>query len=332
LIECTRKSVFTTTLPTLDSPSIIVTSVLGNFICDAGLTATPQDLIAVTKFELTEHVQTLHSYISERPLSRAVIVPPLPRQVPSWYNVHLPGLLVHLYSELARIGSPQIRLLTPFVAPVEYFESDGVHLNRDAGTQFVQFIIQGVDQVLPVIDCSSQSVPPSLQPSVSQPSFQAIQGNASVPSSSLQPQVSQPSLLTAQNLQSSHANQHFQGSRSDALLHAGSGQHSAVSVPMLPIGSSLDQVGTALNSLTRLHTVLSEDIQARKNQDNLIFAHIKGDLDFEYNRNRENRFTITGYKPTSPAPSDAIERKDFFRKIVSDLVAEACPELPPDVV
>jgi len=52
------------------------------------------------------------------------------------------------------------------------------------------------------------------------------------------------------------------------------------------------QVGVALNSLTKLHTILSQDVQ---NQDNLIFASIKEDVDFEYNRNQENWFMITIY-------------------------------------
>ncbi len=240
-------------------------------------------------------------------------MPPLPRHAPAWYNVHLPGLLVHLYSEVSSLGSAQIRLLTPFVAPVEYFEHDGVHLNRDAGVQFIQFIIQGVDQVLPVLDCSDQIAPPSsLPPSISQNQVPPIGLPAAV---SLPPPLS--SLQTVRGLQT--------------LGHPRPPGAATLPSP-ITAGSSLDQVGVALNSLTQLHATLSKDVLARKNQDNLIFARIKEDLDFEYNRNRENRFTITGYKPTSAPPSDVSERKDFFKKIVSDLVAEACPDLPLDVV
>ena len=68
---------------------------------------------------------------------------------------------------------------------------------------------------------------------------------------------------------------------------------------------------------------------SRRAQDNLVFARLKEDQDFSYNKNREDRFTVTGLKVSSPPPKDALERKEFFRGLLAELILEACPELSP---
>ncbi len=232
-------------------------------------------------------------------MTRVVIVPPLPRPVPAWYNVQLPGFLAHLFNEVNRIGSTQIRLLSPFAAPSEYFEADGVHLKKDAGIQFVQFVIHGVDQVFPVLDCSTSVPPPSSSLIMSDwaSSPPSPSGALITPSSHVTVPSQEPSTSLGLNPRTS--------------------------------GRGHDQIGAALTSLTKLHHVLSQDVQARREQDNLIFSRIKEDLDFEYNKNRENRFTISGLKPKDTPPSGVQERKEFFLKIVADLVREACPDSDP---
>ncbi len=268
-------------------------AVLANFICDAVSTVPPSELLLAANTELTSHVQTLHNFVQGRPQTRVVIVPPLPRPDPAWYNVQLPGFLTHLFGEVSRLDSPQIRLLSPFAAPSEYFETDGVHLKKEAGIQYIQFVIHGVDQVLPVISCVS-----------TENSTNATQVLGSWASSPPQTQ-SHPS-------SSSHVM-----------------TNTSVRPPFVPAPIGQDQFGVALNSLTRLHHALSLDVQARKDQDNLIFARIKEDLDFEFNKNRENRFTISGLRPKEPVPSVGQERKQFFLTILNDLVSEACPDRDP---
>jgi len=70
------------------------------------------------------------------------------------------------------------------------------------------------------------------------------------------------------------------------------------------------------------------DFQTRREQDNLIFARLKEDRDYELNKNRENRFTITGLV-ASGVPSDPKERKEFFKQKLQQLVDEACPDVLP---
>jgi len=307
-----------------------VSAVLANFICDAVSSVPPSELLTAANAELTSHVQALHHFTQGRPQTRVVIVPPLPRPEPSWYNVQLPGFLTHLFGEVSRLGSSQIRLLSPFAAPSEFFETDGVHLKKDAGIQFIQFVVHGVDQVFPVLTvsppASSQvqfsswaSSPQEIAP----PTTQSYSSSTSQALSQLPVQT--PFVQASGNDQvvATLNSQGFSSSATQALPHF------SVRPPRVQASAGNDQVGAALNSLTRLHHALSLDVQARKDQDNLIFARIKEDLDFEYNKNRENRFTISGLRPQDPVPSGAQERKEFFLNIVSALVLEACPDLDP---
>jgi hypothetical protein len=88
-------------------------------------------------------------------------------------------------------------------------------------------------------------------------------------------------------------------------------------------------MAVALSSLTSLIGFLRAEVTTRRQQDNLIFARLKEDQDFAFNKNREDRFTVTGLHVTSPPPRDALERKEFFKSLLTSLILEACPDLEP---
>ena len=90
--------------------------------------------------------------------------------------------------------------------------------------------------------------------------------------------------------------------------------------------SSLTEVVSSLSAITG---ALRAEVTTRRIQDNLVFARLKEDQDFAYNKNREDRVTLTGLQVTSPPPKDALERKEFFRSILEGLLLEACPDRAP---
>ena len=139
VIPCTKRGVFESTLPTLADAPIIVTSVLSNFICDAGLTS-PDRLLDAANAELHDHVQALHKHSQAHPHVKIVVVPPLARTNPDWFNPYLACLTANLYGEISKIGNRKIRYLSPFISPPHYFEADGIHLNHDSGSLFIQFV------------------------------------------------------------------------------------------------------------------------------------------------------------------------------------------------
>ncbi len=45
--------------------------------------------------------------------------------------------------------NPNLKFMAPFVAPPAYFESDGIHLNQDAGSSFIFYIVSSCDELFP---------------------------------------------------------------------------------------------------------------------------------------------------------------------------------------
>ena len=264
-------------LSSMPPPSLIVASVLSNFLCDAGGLVDAGTHQPVLSAEISEHVQLIQNYALRNPATRIVIVPPLPRSAPSWFGPYLQGLSAQLCSEVTKLGTPQICCLAPFIAPPSFFESDGIHLHQAAGIDFIKYIIDSVDQVYPVIQCQSFASPSSRSPD------------------------------------------------EVAKVIAG-GSNTSVEAP-----SDMRQLSSAVSDLTTLTQQFRDDVLARRSQDNLVFARLKEDRDFELNKARENRFTLSGLKLRGDQvpPSDPAQRKDFFKGIIQALVDEACPDVEP---
>jgi len=157
------------------------------------------------------------------------------------------------------MGNPSLKYLAPFVAGPTFFESDGVHLNADAGSSFIRYLVSSADLLFPPTNETS-SIP--------------------TPEASVPVEVS------------------------------------------------------SLSQLSQDVAKLRSDVTRRRLQDNLVFARIKEDRDFEINRAREDRCTISGVTVSTAPPTDPKERKEFFRAFISDLVVEALPEadVPPQVL
>ena len=170
MVSCTKKAVFDSNLSRLDGVAILVTSVLSNFLCDACTAADQSRLVEVANAELSAHVLSLASYLGSHPQTRAIIVPPLPRMVPDWFNSYLPCFTSFLINEVTKYGGPQLQMLAPFVALPTSYESDGVHLSAAAGECFIKYVLNGVDQVYPVTNLATTSIASdSLAPAVGVP-------------------------------------------------------------------------------------------------------------------------------------------------------------------
>ncbi len=176
------------------------------------------------------------------------------------------------------------------MSPPHFFVNDGIHLNHDAGIQFICFILDDVDQIFP----PDQTV--SIAPSLS--TFN--QGS--------QPLELQPVSSATQ-------------STSSKLQFSGSALPSNFTV-------EFSRVSSALGTLTGLIGSLHDEARVRREQDNLIFARLKEDHDFEFNKNQEDRFTLNGFTVPN-APWEAKERKEFYRLKLQYLVDKACPDVQP---
>ena len=85
LVECTKKAVFdahVTTLGKLGSGSLIVTSVLENFVADGCRGLDAGEVLLFANQQITAHVETLADLLRESPESAIFVVPLLNRKEP----------------------------------------------------------------------------------------------------------------------------------------------------------------------------------------------------------------------------------------------------------
>jgi len=89
LIQCTRKTVFDSHLSTLGSlapGSVLITSVLSNFITEACQGLSDGGITLFANQQITAHVEALYNLLSGGEGSHVFVVPPLLRIVPGVYE------------------------------------------------------------------------------------------------------------------------------------------------------------------------------------------------------------------------------------------------------
>jgi hypothetical protein len=92
LVECTRKTVFdahSLSLGKLGSGSLIVTSVLENFVSDACRELKPEQVGLFANQQITAHVEAVGALVRDSPDSVALISPLLRRKSPGLFIQHM---------------------------------------------------------------------------------------------------------------------------------------------------------------------------------------------------------------------------------------------------
>jgi len=191
-----------------------------------------------------------------------------------------------------------------------------------SGLNFIQYLINGLDQILPAPGSLSQVSLPSTTAASSQ-LLDAVQISTTAPStSSSQPKLNQSS-SQPNFLQPSSQFSHVQPSSQFSHVQPSTSSLSDST------STSSSLLSNAVSSLSVLTGNLRSEVATRRSQDNLIFARLKEDQDYALNKNREDRFTVSGLKLSQAPPQDALERKEFFKDLLTTLVLEACPDLDP---
>ncbi len=85
LVECTKKAVFDahiSTLGKLGNGSLIVTSVLANFVVDGCRELGQEEINLFARQQITAHAESLETLLRESPDAFCMIMPPLRRNIP----------------------------------------------------------------------------------------------------------------------------------------------------------------------------------------------------------------------------------------------------------
>jgi hypothetical protein len=298
LVECTRLSVFETHSSNLDSPQLIITSVLANFICDVCDAGVDEGYGLFGNQVISRHVEYLNNLVTKWPSLVVAVVPPLLRSKPDWFADHHPQFVTFLESEIARVKCSRLKMIQPFAMTVDMLSADSVHLNLSSGTSFLHHL----DRQIRILEAISVPVPTGDVTTGDDSNDLTI--IETVSSDTEEEEALDPGLSMDEKL--------------NRIFAAVSGSSSK----MKKISSRVDLVESS-------HAKLDGRLTARRKQDNLVFARLKEEADYETNRSREDRVVITGLPAMKKGVSTHKEKKEHYIALITDLVKIAVPGLEP---
>ena len=155
LVHCTKKTILDASLATMTSATLVITSVLENFISEVCLGVPDDEIQHFAHQQITAHVDALLDLSLRLPDVIVLIVPPSYRSNPVWFGSYLPDFLGFLAAEVARVGSSRVGICSPFVVVPSLLEQDGVHLTPAGGDRFLAHI----DSELKLLIVDVPSVP-----------------------------------------------------------------------------------------------------------------------------------------------------------------------------
>jgi len=148
LVRCTKKAVLDSSLVSLPAASLIVTSVLENFITDACTGVSDNEVQLFAHQQITAHVESLFALVSRLPTMTALICPPIYRSAPAWFGPYMSDFHAFLLAEVSRISSSRLGVCQPFIVVPSMLEADGVHLNVPGADQFLAHVNGQLESML----------------------------------------------------------------------------------------------------------------------------------------------------------------------------------------
>jgi hypothetical protein len=92
------------------------------------------------------------------------------------------------------------------------------------------------------------------------------------------------------------------------------------------------EVTSVTDKLTVRLDNLEKQVKIRRNEDNVVFARIREEMDSATNRQKEDKIVITGITSSVYPPPDLAQRKVWLRKIVDDVIKSIVPDFAGQIV
>ena len=193
-------------------------------------------------------------------------------------------------SEVRRLDLPALLVIPAFEVTPEMLEADGVHLVPAAGDQFLNHLCRNVSSSL----ASSADI-------------------------TLVEEIT--NIMSSDSEDDASSNVEESDDRLGAILKIVKSNSKKL--------SSVKPLKDSLLKLAESSSNLENQIRIRRHRDNYVFARIKEEADGELNRTRENRVVVSGLERVSDGLSTHQAKKDYYTKVLTDLIAKACPEMDP---
>lgn len=123
---------------------VVLVSALPNLVCDAASESNLSDLATVVTESTSRYVSDIAKQTTK--FKTVLMVPPLFRTTPAWFQDQLRTMTAILTALIQTY--PNMQMLPEFKVQVTDLLSDGVHLHSEAGTRFVDYLVNCVKDVI----------------------------------------------------------------------------------------------------------------------------------------------------------------------------------------
>lgn len=115
---------------------VVVVSALANILSDAGLGTTPDRLESILEETTVAYVRSI--YEKAGTVKDLLLLSPLPRNNPLWFNNHLAGIRSVLLRETNSLAN--VTVLPEFPLSEVSLLPDDVHLTNDSGSRYYEYL------------------------------------------------------------------------------------------------------------------------------------------------------------------------------------------------
>jgi hypothetical protein len=211
---------------------------------------------------------------------------------------------------------PNLQVTPPFAFDVALLESDGVHLNAVTGAAFLKFISLSIQGTLGGAKTAAATLADT---DTATPADTDADATLVVINSGDEDDGEAEDDL--ESVVTSESDSASESDRLGAILKIVQG-NSKLLKTVRPLKDSFTMLVQRADSI-------ETQVRARRQKDNLVFARIKEETDYDLNKAREDRVVISGLERFGSGLSTHVEKKEHYKKLVSDLVALACPDVNP---
>jgi hypothetical protein len=325
LTRCTRSSTLEANLLEVEAGSIVLISVLENFIQDAvvdsGITEADAVADATTGSVVQDAIHKALVTINDTALrtiedgNRFFIVEPLNRIKPDWYAINLDNTIKIFENQFESVCSaPNVWRIHASPMLEQRFTQDGVHLTKEAGKTFISTILRNVEASI-----SSTNVAAGLagSPDLTRPPPTSFQFAADV-LRKRDATASAESNTKKRKFDTPWADDSQNGEEVEGDAAAGG----SVLVPTSVLDSMLADIRSNKAGVDKLNA----GFEKRKLEDNKSLAALREEADFNVNRSKQDRVVVFGLSSKTPLPTSKPDRI----KALKDLVMAQFLKIKPD--
>jgi hypothetical protein len=325
MTRCTRSSTLEANLLEIEKGSIVVISVLENFIQDAvvdsGLTEADAIADASTGVVVETAIRKALDTINAAALRTAedgnkyFLVEPINRIKPGWYAVNLDNT-IRIFEDQFEAACSATNFWRIHASPMvdQSFVKDGVHLSEESGKLFVSTVLRNVEASLASVDAADAFGPEDLSrppPLVDLHSRLALMKKRSV-------SFSDPESKTKKRkFDDPWAEDTSDDDKTERQADSGN-----VVIPTRILDAMLGDI--------RDNRMKIEDLEGRvmkrQIEDNKCFAALREEADFVVNKSKQDRIVIFGLTSKDPLPASKPEKIVAMKALVMTQLRKIKPD------